>query len=170
MRRALVLSAALTLSLATLARAVAAPAAAPTTSAAAMRPAPPEHLDPTVFRCGPILAKDAATRERIQSLYRQQFDLQQATLAQLQQIRERSVRETDPDALAALRRQGGDLKLALLRGNMELGLEIARLNGDAQRAAEYAKALDQLLHPEKYQPAPAPNPEAQARRARELAK
>jgi hypothetical protein len=170
MHRALVLSAALMISFATLAHAVAAPAAAPTTSAATMRPAPPEHLDPTVFHCGPILAKDAATRERIQGLYRQQFDLQQSTLTQLQQIRERSARETDPDALAALQRQGGQLKQDLLRRNMELGLEIARLNGDSQRAAEFAKALDQLLHPEKYQAAPAPNPEAQARRARELAK
>jgi Spy/CpxP family protein refolding chaperone len=170
MHRGVLLTAVLTVSLATLAHAGTAWAAAPATSAAIVSPAPPEHLDTTVFHCGPILAKDTATRERIQSLYRQQFDLQQSTLAQLREIRDRSQRETDQDALAALTRQGGQLKQDLLRRNMELGLEIARLNGDSQRAAEFAKALDQLLHPERYQAAPAPNPEAQARRARELAK
>jgi hypothetical protein len=36
--------------------------------------------------------------------------------------------------------------------NMEFGLQIARLNGDQQRVADFEKALDQLTHPEKYMP------------------
>src|SRR5262245_49841497 len=135
---------------------------------ATAQPALGERLDPSVFRCGPILATDPATRDHIRDLYKQQWDLQQTTLAQLKELGTRANTITDQAALSALNKQGMQLKFDLLRGNMELGLEIARLNGDAPRVAEYELALDQLLHPEKYQPVTKPDPDAQARRAREL--
>lgn len=137
----------------------------PAPAGATAQPVVGERLDPSVFRCGPILAKDPSTRDHIRNLYKQQWDLQQSTLAQLKELTARASTITDQDALVALNRQGMQLKFDLMRGNMELGLEIARLNGDAPRVAEYELALDQLLHPEKYQPKP--DPEAQARRARE---
>jgi len=137
----------------------------PVQAGATAQPVLGERLDPSVFRCGPILAKDPATRDHIRDLYKQQWDLQQNTMAQIKELGARASTITDQDALIALNRQGMQLKFDFMRQNMELGLEIARLNGDAPRVAEYELALDQLLHPEKYQPKP--DPEAVARRARE---
>jgi hypothetical protein len=135
--------------------------------AASVRPATPEQLDPNVFRCGPILAQEPQTRTRIQQLYKQQWDLRQDTMARLKDLAARAQTETDSDARFALNKQGGQLKRELQQRNMELGLEIARLNGDAPRVAEFETALDHLLHPEKYMPVMNPA-EIQARRAREL--
>jgi hypothetical protein len=135
------------------------------------RPAPAEtvaRVDANVFRPGPIRAADAATRTRIEGLYREQFDLQQDTMARLNELGEQARGVTDQEALRALNQEGMQLKRDLERRNMELGLEIARLNGDEQRAAEFAKALDDLLHPEKWMPESRPDPELQARRLREL--
>lgn len=133
-----------------------------------VQPAPAERLDPNVFRCGPILAKDPETRARIQSLYKQQWDLRQDTMARLHDLAAQVRTATDSATQLELNKQGGQLKRDLERGNMELGLEIARLNGDAQRAAEFELALDQLLHPEKYTPVMTPSPEALARRPQAL--
>ncbi|MFN8177639.1 MAG: hypothetical protein U0167_06925 [bacterium] len=145
----------------------AAPAAPARAVPATVRAALPDQLDSTVFRCGPILAKDPAVRERIRVLYQEQWDLQQRTFAQLNDLRASAQSERERDALTALNQQGVQLKHDLLQRNMELGLEIARLNGDTPRVAEYEKALDQLLRPEKYMPAVKPDPELQARRLRE---
>ena len=144
----------------------AAPATPTSAVPATVRAALPDQLDPTVFHCGPILAKDPAIRERIRALYEEQWDLQQRTFAQLNDLNAR-VQGVDRDALTALNQQGAQLKRDLVQRNMELGLQIARLNGDAPRVAEYEKALDQLQHPQKYMPAVKPNPELQARRLRE---
>jgi hypothetical protein len=143
-------------------------AAVTSVTSTAVPAALPDRLDPNVFRCGPVLAKDAATRTRIEQLYREQFDLRQGTMARLKDLASRAKSETDHAALLELSKQGGQLKKDLERRNMELGLEIARLNGDAPRVAEYERALDQLLHPEKYMPVLKPDPEAQARRLRAI--
>jgi hypothetical protein len=50
---------------------------------------------------------------------------------------------------------------------MEIGLQIARLNQDEPRIAEYEKALDQMLNPEKYLP-PTQDPSYAEERAREM--
>jgi hypothetical protein len=135
------------------------------------RPAPAEavqRIDPNVFRAGPIRAADPATRTRIEGLYREQFDFQQDTMTRLRELGERAKGVTDQDALRALNQEGMQLKKDLELRNMELGLEIARLNGDEQRVADFETALDQLLHPEKWMPVHQPDPELQARRLREL--
>lgn len=171
MRRSLLILAALSIPTAALraegsatgpAREAIAPAATPVPAALA------DRLDPNVFHCGPILAKDAAARTRIEQLYRDQFDLRQNTLAQLKDLSARSQNETEPAALAEMSKHGVQLKKDLERRNMELGLQIAQLNGDSRRVAEYEKALDQLLHPEKDMPALTPDPEAHARRLRAM--
>lgn len=154
-------------------------AAAPTTSAQApasdpqvattVRPAAPEQLDPNVFRVGPIQAKDAATRTKIADLYKQQFELRQNTLAQLKELAARSETVSDSAARLELNKEGGRLKQDMLLRHMELGLEIAQLNADTQRVAEFELALDQVRHPEKYMPAIRPDAE-QVRRQRELGK
>jgi hypothetical protein len=130
-------------------------------------PANAERLDPNVFRYGPIQATDPAAQEQIKSLYKEQWDLQQATLGRLHEINE-SVSDATPEVFQALSKEAIGLKQTLLRRHMELGLEIAQLNGDAQRVADFEKALDQLLHPEKWMPVSNPDPELRARREREL--
>jgi hypothetical protein len=148
-----------------------APRPAPVPIQGEARPAPAEavqRVDPNVFRPGPIRAADPATRTRIEGLYREQFDLQQDTMARLRELGEQAKGVTDPEALKALNEEGAQLKSDHERSNMELGLEIARLNGDEQRVAEFEKALDELLHPEKWMPVFTPDPELQARRLREL--
>jgi hypothetical protein len=133
---------------------VPAPADAQPGATETVRPAAPQRLDPNVFRCGPIHSSDPRTRARIESLYREEFDLRKSTEAQLRDLVQRARSTTDPAAEMELSRQGGQIKLHLQRRHMELGLEIARLNQDAPSVAEYEKALDHLLHPEKYQALP----------------
>lgn len=133
----------------------------------AVDPATAERLDPNEFHYGPIQAKDPAIQEQIKSLYKEQWDLQQSTLARLHQINE-SVIGATPEVLQVLSKEGIELKQTLLRRHMELGLQIAQLNQDTQRVADFEKALDQLLHPEKWMPVSHADPEQQARRAREL--
>jgi len=128
----------------------------------------PEQLDPKVFHCGPIQAKDPAVRQQIESLYKEQWDLQQSTLAQLREIGESAMHAADFASRQALSKEGAELKEMLQLRNMELGLEIAKLNEDAPRVAEFEKALDELRHPEKYMPVSNPDPELRARRLREL--
>ncbi|HET9888013.1 MAG TPA: hypothetical protein VFR10_10915 [bacterium] len=128
----------------------------------------PEQLDPNVFHCGPIQAKDPVVRQRIESLYKEQWDLQQATFARLREIGESAMNAADFASRQALSKEGAELKETLQLHNMELGLEIAKLNEDAARVAEFEKALDQLRHPEKYMPVSNPDPELRARRLREL--
>jgi hypothetical protein len=130
-------------------------------------PTRPELLDPNVFHLGPIQAKDPAVRKQIESLYKEQWDVQQSTLSRLRELSESAVHTADPAAREALSKEGSELKHTLLLRNMELGLEIAKLNEDAPRIAEFEKALDQMRHPEKYMPANTPDPELQARRMRE---
>ncbi|HKQ19199.1 MAG TPA: hypothetical protein VJW75_05570 [Candidatus Eisenbacteria bacterium] len=149
------------------AEALAAPNAAPADPSATVRPAPPEMLDPNVFHCGPIHSKDPATRARIEQLYRQQWDLRQATQARLQELVSRAKLETDSAAQLELNREGGRIKQEEELRRMQLGLEIARLDGDASRVAEFELALDQVQHPEKYAPTSTPDPELRARRQRE---
>ncbi|MGQ0720071.1 MAG: hypothetical protein ACT4PE_00715 [Candidatus Eiseniibacteriota bacterium] len=129
---------------------------------------PAARIDPNVFRLGPVRAEDPVTRARIEGLYREQFDLRQDTMSRLQELGEAAKAASDPDALRAFHEEGMQLKRDLELRNMELGLEIARLNGDEQRAAEFEEALDQLRHPEKWMPVHQPDPELQARRLREL--
>ena len=127
-----------------------------------------DRIDPNVFHPGPIRVSDAATQERITSLYREQWDLQRNALARLVELGKEMHGAQDAPARSALNQVAMQLKKDLERRNMELGLEIAQLNGDEQRAAEFQTALDQLLHPESRPPVNAPDPELQARRLREL--
>ena len=48
------------------------------------------------------------------------------------------------------------------------GLQIARLNGNEARAAEFELALDQMLHPEKYVPEGSIDPTRGIERARQF--
>ncbi len=138
-----------------------------TGSAQAITPDKAERLDPNVFHCGPITSKDPAVRKKVEALYKEQWDLQQSTLAELREIGETARETTDPQARLALSKDGMDLKRSLELRNMELGLEIARLNEDAPRVADFEKALDQLLHPEKWMPVYTADPELHAKRLRE---
>jgi hypothetical protein len=125
-------------------------------------------MDSSVFRCGPILATDPVTRERIAKLYREQWDLERSNLARLAEIASRVQAATDPEVRVDLNRQGVQLRHDSELRNMELGLEIARLNGDARRVSEFEEALDHFLHPERWMPVYTPDPELHARRLREL--
>jgi len=152
--------------------AVASPASgypAPHPQAGTSVPAPQDgvdDLDSAAFRPGPIHVEDPATRARIELLYREQFDLRRDTLARVREIAKAGAATRDPEALEVMNREGMQGKHELERRTLELGLEIARLDGDEHRAAAFKDALDQFLHPEKWIPIFPLDPELQARRLR----
>ena len=112
-----------------------------------------DPADPTAFRYGPIQAQDPEVRNRIKKLYRDQADLDTAAQAHLTELAAAMQAETDGDFRLQIAKDMMQTKKDLQLHSMELGLQIAQLNGDAARVADYEKALDQMLHPEKYMPA-----------------
>lgn len=110
---------------------------------------------------GPILAKDPLVRAEIKRLYLDQYRLHEETFTQLDELNVALAAETDPDFRYELTAQISDLKTGLELRNMELSLEIAQLNGDLERAAEFERALDQLQHPEDYRAATPVQPSAE---------
>jgi hypothetical protein len=102
---------------------------------------------------GPITSRDPEVRAQVKKLYLDQYNLDKATQAQLVELSTALQNESDPDFRVSLQKQMIEAKQNLQLKSMELGLEIARLNGDEARVAEYEKAIDQILHPEKYMPA-----------------
>ena len=123
--------------------------------------------EPTESSYGPILSRDPEIRGQIKRLYREQWDYNQDAKARLEGNRQASLAETDPDLRFVLDREGAGIKHEIEVRNVEFGLEIARLNGDEDRVAEFERALDQLLQPEKYVPAPV-DPSIAEQRARDL--
>ncbi len=107
---------------------------------------------------GPIRSRDPLVRAQIKRLYLEAGDLRTTTMETVAQLNGQYRATTDPDFRFEISKKIADAKLNLLRRNMEIQLEIARLDNDAERIATFEKALDQLLHPEKYAPArPDPN-------------
>jgi hypothetical protein len=142
------------------------PAAAPDQGTA--RPADSAAITvPEGFHYGPILARDAVTRGEIKRLYREQWEYNRDATARLQEVTAAAAAEPDPDLRAVLERDAFGIKQATEIRNVELGLEIARLNGDALRVADFERALDQLLNPDKYRPAPL-DPSIGEQRARDM--
>jgi hypothetical protein len=129
---------------------------AATAPSTAVQPAQPEKVAPAAppaeLTYGPILATDPEVRGQIKKLYREQFDFNQTTEARIQQLGQQAAAEPDADVRSTIQREAMQLKKDALQRNVELGLQIARLNGDAARVAEFEKALDQITHPEKYLP------------------
>lgn len=115
----------------------------------------PEGTSPERTLYGPIRAKDPAVRAQIKRLYLERNRLEDASRIELAGLAGQLRAEADPDFRWEIHQQIVGVKLELRLRTMELGLEIARLNGDEPRATEYELALDQLRHPEKYRPAPA---------------
>jgi len=107
---------------------------------------------PVGFSYGPILSRDPRVRGEIKRLYREQWDYNHETNARLQEIAAASVAESDPDLRMVLDREAFQLKKDIEIRNVEFGLEIARLNEDETRVADFERALDQLLNPDKYRP------------------
>ena len=99
---------------------------------------------------GPILAKDPLVRAQIKRLYLEQRRLHEDTFIMLAELNTELAAETDPDFRYEITAHIADLKIGLEHRNMELGLEIAQMNGDLVRAADFERALDQLRHPEDY--------------------
>jgi hypothetical protein len=116
---------------------------------------------------GPILAQDPATRAHIRDLYLEQNYLSQDTKQQLQALNQTYANETNMGIRQQLSAQMRDLKVNHEVRNIELGLEIARLNGQQQRVEEYELALDQIQNPENYLPTNRPDPAVKAARIRE---
>ena len=126
-----------------------------------------DPADPAAFRYGPIQAQDPEVRNRIKKLYRDQADLETAAKAQLTELSAAMQAETDGDFRLQIAKDMIQAKKDLQLHSLELGLQIAQLNGDAARAADYEKALDQMLHPEKYMPATL-DPSIARERARQM--
>ena len=139
--------------------------ATPSVTGTAPEPTPAER---SVY--GPIHSEDPLVRADIKRLYLELNRLDEETNAQLAALSEHMSTEADPDFRYEIQVTVEQLKEDHLRHSMEIGLEIARLNGDEGRVADFERALDQLLNPEKYRsgvPAEAPSqrtpPSADAR-------
>ena len=125
----------------------------------------PSALEASIY--GPILSEDPATRAQIKHLYLERNSVQAETLARLDELNRAYAAETDVDCRWDLADQMSQLKRDLEIRNIEIGLEIARLNGQEERAAEFALALDQILPPEIHFPAHRPDPALREARLRE---
>jgi hypothetical protein len=153
----------------------AAPAAtsqtAPTQTSVALpadqAPATADKVEATGFRYGPINAQDPEVRTQIKKLYRDQFDLEKATQARLTELTAALEAESDADFRFQIQKDMIRAKEDLQLQSMELGLEIARLNGDERRVADFENALDRLRNPEKYMPA-THDPSIARERARQM--
>ncbi len=99
---------------------------------------------------GPILSKDPLVRAEIKRLYIELNEIDEETQVQLTELSERMSTETDPDFRYEIQVNVAQLKENHLLRSMELNLDIARLNEDGSRVADFGHALDQLLNPEKY--------------------
>jgi len=119
----------------------------------------PEH--------GPILAQDPAIRALIKDLYLEQNILRQNTMEQLRTLNQNYATEISEGIRQQLSSEMRSLKISHEIRNIEIGLEIARLNGQQQRVTEYELALDQIQNPEKYWPTNRPDPAIKAARIRE---
>jgi hypothetical protein len=119
------------------------------------KPAPESGVarSPLTFECGPIRSRDPEVRAQIRQLYRSRYDLELSSQTRLEALVAALAAEADADARLDLQRQAVDLKRGMQLESMRYGLEIARLDGDAVRAAEYEKAIDQMEHPETHRPA-----------------
>jgi hypothetical protein len=123
---------------------------------AAEEPVPTENANlsesnrPEKTIYGPILSKDPLVRAEIKRLYIELNELDEETQTQLAELAQTMSTETDPDFRYEIQATVALLKEHHLLRSIEFGLEIARLNGDESRVAEFELALDQLLNPEKY--------------------
>jgi hypothetical protein len=133
------------------------------------RPAPQDRVAPPheAFEYGPIQAREPEVRAQVEQLYRDQYQLELSARAKLDELVVSLAAETGSDARLELQRQAMGIKDDLQLQTMQLGLQIARLNGDDARVADYESALDHLLNPEKYRPAPL-DPSVALERARAL--
>jgi hypothetical protein len=103
---------------------------------------------------GPIRSRDPLVRAQIKRLYLEQHDLFETLQAELSRLAAALRAQSDPDFRAQINREVAQAKLDFQLRHMEIGLEIARLNEDERRVAEFELALDQVRHPEKYRPEP----------------
>jgi hypothetical protein len=116
---------------------------------------------------GPIASKDPAVRAQVKRLYQDRAQLHDDTRARLAALGAELKVETDPDFRWEIDREIAQLKQDLELRSVELGLQIARLNEDAERVAQFTLALDQLTNPDKYRPAPV-DPSLQQERLRAM--
>lgn len=124
---------------------------APGKAEPALEKAPAEQTGE--FRFGPITSRDPEVRAQVKKLYLDQADLATATQTRLDALVVSLAAETDSDLRLQIQKEMIAAKKDLQIKTMELGLQIARLNQDDVRVADYEKALDLLLHPEKALPA-----------------
>jgi hypothetical protein len=141
----------------------------PTESPGEAMPAPQGRAAqaPQSFECGPIASRDPEVRAQIRLLYRSRYDLEVTTQSRIETLVASMAAEADPGIRLDLQKQAADLKHEVQLESMRFGMEIARLDGDAVRLAEYEKAMDQLLHPEAHRPAPL-DPAVAVERARAM--
>ena len=117
---------------------------------------------------GPILAEDPEVRAEIKSLYELHEQVHVDTKNRIVELNA-EIRETvDHDVRRELVRELGEVKSELERRNVEIRLEIARLNEDVPRVARLELVLDQMTNPEKYRPEISSDAQAEQQRLREL--
>jgi len=108
--------------------------------------APPQHT------YGPIRSKDPLVRAQIKHVYEQMAADQATALDAIRKLNQQLAVTTDPDFRVEIAHQIATAKTGFEHRRIELGLQIAQLDADPIRVAQYSLALDQLDHPEKYLP------------------
>lgn len=129
--------------------------------------AAPETPATVEFQFGPIQSKDPEVRAQIKKLYLDQAELERTTASRLDELQIALAAESDGDLRLALQKEMIAAKRGLQLETMQLGLQIAQLNGDESRADEFERAIELFLHPEKTMPATL-DPSIAAERARSL--
>jgi hypothetical protein len=114
--------------------------------------APGTQLDRPQY--GPILATEPETIAEIKALYDAERDAMAGFDGELDALRAELATLEDADVRFEKQREAGAIRHAMQKTHIEIGLEIARLNEDERRVAEFEKALDFMLYPERYRPEP----------------
>lgn len=115
-----------------------------------------------------ILTDDPAARAEIVQLYAEDRAMQDETMQKLTELQDRIAAESDWDARRALYAEGRTLKESLETRHIEIGLRIAELNGDTQRAEDFGRALDQIRNADARRRATFADPSIEAERKRQM--
>jgi len=151
-------------------RATSAPSEVVVGEARAIEAAPSEAATAERPLYGPIRAEDPVVRERIRDLYVDRRAAEDEAMARLTELNERLAAASDVASRLEIRQEGLEIKRGLERTNLELGLEIARLNEDAVRVTDFERALYRLDHPEEFAPVVDPSILEQRLQEREVSR
>jgi hypothetical protein len=115
-----------------------------------------------------IVPEDPAVRAEISGLYAEERAFQEEAMRKLADLQARIASENGWEGRRALLAEAGSVKASLELRHVEIGLRIAELNGDTQRAEDFARALQQINDADQLRQATLADPRLEAERKRQL--